>query len=41
MSKGSKSRITDIKKFLDNFPKTKKEVKGFKAVKGGKLRKVY
>ena len=39
--KGSKSRITDVKKFKDNFPKTKREVEGFKTLKGGKQRKVY
>lgn len=29
MGKGSKSRVTDKKKYNENFPKPKKEVEGF------------
>lgn len=39
--KGSKSRISDIKKFKENFPKTTGKVEGFKPVKGNKSTKVY
>lgn len=38
--KGSKSRITDIKKYVDNFPKAKSGVEGFVKIKG-KLVKKY
>jgi len=38
--KGSKPRPTDMKKFVENFPKSKKSVEGFVKVKG-KLTKKY
>jgi hypothetical protein len=38
--KGSKSRITDLKKYKENFPKTTGKAKGFVKVKG-KLVKKY
>jgi len=38
--KGSKSRITDLKKYKENFPKTSGKVEGFVKVKG-KLVKKY
>jgi hypothetical protein len=38
--KGSKPRPTDMKKFVENFPKSKKPVEGFVKVKG-KLVKKY
>lgn len=38
--KGSKSRITNLKKYKENFPKTSGKVEGFVKVKG-KLVKKY
>jgi len=38
--KGSKSRITDLKKYKENFPKTTGKTEGFVKVKG-KLVKKY
>jgi hypothetical protein len=39
--KGSKPRPMDYKKFIDNFPKSKRQIEGFVRVKGGKLIKKY
>jgi hypothetical protein len=38
--KGSKPRPTDYKKYVDNFPKSKRNIEGFVKVKG-KLVKKY
>jgi hypothetical protein len=38
--KGSKSRVSDMKKFVQNFPKTTGKVEGFVKVKG-KITKKY
>jgi len=38
--KGSKSRVSDQKKFKDNFPKSTGKVEGFVKIKG-KLVKKY
>lgn len=38
--KGSRPRPVDIKKWVENFPKSKREVEGFVKVKG-KLVKKY
>lgn len=37
--KGSKSRVSDMKKFVENFPKTKNNVEGFVKVKGKLIKK--
>jgi hypothetical protein len=37
--KGSKSRITDIKKYKENFPKTSKLIEGFVKIKGKLIKK--
>jgi hypothetical protein len=39
--KGSKPRPTNMKKYVENFPKTTGKVEGFVKVKGGKLVKKY
>jgi hypothetical protein len=38
--KGSKSRPTDLKKYVENFPKSSKKVEGF-VLKKGKQTKKY
>ena len=40
MGKGSKSRITDMKKYVENFPKSEKKIEGF-VKKGNKITKKY
>jgi hypothetical protein len=38
--KGDKPRISDLKRFVNNFPKTTRKIEGFVKVKG-KLTKKY
>jgi hypothetical protein len=37
--KGSKPRIKDYKKYVENFPKPSKKVEGFVTVKGKQTKK--